>query len=99
MKTIIQLDCGRTATLTTERPESSYGMPVLVIDDVAYGRADQLPTTEDNADFAGLFDNDDNTAAGWVRHDWRIRTHEISKLPVEEYNLIAKFIGLDLAHD
>lgn len=99
METIIILDSKRTATLTTARPESSYGMPVLVLDGVAYGQADVLPMTADQSEFAQFLSAEDYTARGAVMRDWKIRTGEIAKLPTAEYNLIAKFIGLDLAHD
>lgn len=93
MQTTININGNTQAVLTTEHSASSYAMPVLVIDGIAYGQSDLLPQLS-----GSLFGEEHETAKSAVHQDWMARTAEIAKLPTAEYNLVAKFIGLDLAH-
>ncbi len=57
-------DSWTEVVLTLDHPSSSYGQPVLVADDVAYGPADVLPGTRIGNSPAES--RDDVTAADWV---------------------------------
>lgn len=46
---------GARRTLTTEHAASSYGIPVLVVGETAYGPGDVLPTGETARAFVGRF--------------------------------------------
>lgn len=43
MNIILNLSTGEQITLTNERAESSYGIPVAVFNGAAYGPADSIP--------------------------------------------------------
>lgn len=56
----------REMTLTTERGESSYGIPVLVVDGNAYGKDDIMPKGHD--ELGWLYEMD---TAGTTVHCYR----------------------------
>jgi hypothetical protein len=94
MKTIIEIGSDESATLTTDHPASSYGMPLLIYKGIAYGQDDFLPLGE-FAEFLG-----DNTARHSVEmhYGFCVGDGRARKMPKNEYNLIAKFLQMRLAH-
>jgi hypothetical protein len=80
--------------LTTENALSSYGQPVFVFEGVAYGMADGIDLGEQALDFLRY-----PTAMDHVSTYHLCNTAECAQLPIDQYNMLAKFIGLPLAHD
>jgi hypothetical protein len=92
MSTTFIPTCLAAGTLTTEHAASSYGQPVLVVAGQAYGQQDQIDLGPEALDFLRY-----PTAAEHVAGWHAAHMDECRRLPVEEYNLIAKFIGLPVA--
>lgn len=86
--TKIEISLGRTAELTTDRAESSYGQPVLVVDGVAFGAADVMEVTG----FEPLFGA--QTAGKAVENYCYGNLTKLAKLPYEEYELFGKFLKM-----
>lgn len=79
------------AELTTDNAASSYNMPVLVFNGIAYGPGDKLPLGE-FAEWLG-----DNDAKTCVFNFWRLNQADIAALPIDQYNMVAKFCGEPLS--
>ena len=80
--------------LTTDHSASSYGQPVLIKDGLAYGQNDLIDLGNGAVEFLRCPTAAEHVARWAVSH-WR----EFTRLPFAQYNLVANFINLPLAHE
>ena len=90
-----------SAIITDERAESSYGNPVLVIDNTAYAPADRLPDGKRAGDCIVLLDlrkaHDDIEGAGKLHKKWMALCDRLLSKSGAAYTIIASKRGTSLS--